>query len=81
MESDHLRLYLQLPPTKSDAYVVGEREQLHRVWINEGLEGVLVITSKSKVTYEAVKEIMKAIADEEAGGIGKPQGLIDGLAI
>ena len=41
-ESEHLMLYLQMPPTTAEAYIVGEREQVHRVWVKDGLEGIMI---------------------------------------
>lgn len=80
-ESDHMMLYLQMPPSTGDAYIVGEREQVHRVWVRDGLEGIIIAEKRAEVGSQSVREAMKAIAQEVFGGIGNEEGIPNGIII
>ena len=80
-EGEHMTLYLQMSPSAGDAYIVGEREQVHRVWARDGLESIMVAEKRAEVGSQSVRETMKAIAQEVFGGIGNEEGVPNGIII
>jgi hypothetical protein len=72
-----------LPPIKgADGYVIGDREQLYRVWIKDDIEAVLIADSKQIMSPETAREILSLIVEENIGlGIGREQRISHGLII
>ncbi len=74
-------LYLQMPPTPAEAFIVGERALVHRVWVRDGLEGIMVAEKKAEVGSQIVREVMKVLTEELFGGIGNEVGIPNGIVI
>ena len=74
-------LYLQMPPTPFETYIVGETEQLHRVWLKDNLEGIMITEKKAELGSEIVREVMKLLSEEVFEGIGNVDGIQNGLLV
>ena len=80
-ESENLMLYLQMPPSPFEAYILGEREQMHRAWLKDNLEGIMIAEKKAELGSQIVREVMKALSEELFGGIGNEDGIPNGLFV
>jgi hypothetical protein len=80
-ESENLMLYLQMPPSPFEAYIVGEREQMHRVWLKDNLEGIMIAEKKAELGSQIVREVMKVLSEELFGGIGNEDGIPNGIFV
>jgi hypothetical protein len=80
-ESEHLMLYLQMPPTPFEAYIVGEREQVSRVWLKDNVQGIMIAEKKAELSSQIVREVMKVLSEEIFGGIGNEEGIPNGIFV
>lgn len=80
-ESEHLMLYLQMPPTSCEAYIVGEKEQVHRVWLKDKVEGIMIAEKRAELSSQTVREVMKVLYEELFGGIGNEEGIPNGIFV